>query len=86
MLTTHTDGGRPNVSIDKINEVMALTEELDPCCQSLACKMYGHQLDLLDEHSAALHHAGQLFEALVSNDTAFTRRVKKAYLDWLGTR
>lgn len=74
------------MSIDKINEVMSLTDDLAPCCASIACRLYGHQLDLIDEHRAALHHAERLFSAVTADNPEFTRLVKKQYLDWLMTR
>ena len=73
------------MSIEKINEVMALTDDLAPCCASLACKMYANQLDLLESHRDALYHAERLFTAICADQEQFTKLVKRQYLDWLAT-
>jgi hypothetical protein len=71
------------MSIQQINEVMAITEEMPQCCGSLALRMYHHQLELIDEHRELLHHAEQLFTALCIDDRARIRAVKDAYMNWL---
>lgn len=71
------------MSIQQINQVMAITEEMPPCCGSLALQMYHHQLELIDQYRELSRHAEELFTALCIDDTARVRRVKDAYMNWI---
>jgi hypothetical protein len=62
---------------------MAITEEMSPCCGSLALQMYHHQLELIDQYRELSRHAEELFTALCIDDPARVRRVKDAYMNWL---
>ena len=71
------------MSIQQINQVMAITEEMPRCCGSLALQMYHHQLELIDQYRELARHAEELFTALCIDDPARVRRVKDAYMNWV---